>query len=131
MRKENILWLGMAKHNELGKEGENAAVHYLEQRDYVILDRNWRRKHLEVDIVALHHDTLVFIEVKTRANTKWMEPEEAVDLRKVRFLSLAADAYIKTHELDLPFRFDVVSVVGETEPFQINHIQEAFYPPVF
>ncbi len=54
----------MAKHNELGKAGENAAVTYLEQQGYCIRDRNWRKGHFELDIVAAKDNELIVVEVK-------------------------------------------------------------------
>ena len=76
----------MAKHNELGKQGETAAVNYLIQRDYVIRHQNWRKGHLELDIVAAKDDILIVIEVKTRRNTEFAEPEDAVNRSKIRRL---------------------------------------------
>ena len=58
----------MAKHNDLGKAGENAAVAYLEQKGYLIRDRNWRKGHFELDIVAAKDNELIVVEVKTRSN---------------------------------------------------------------
>ena len=74
----------MAKHNDLGKAGENAAVAYLEQKGYCIRDRNWRKGHFELDIVAAKDNELIVVEVKTRSNTLFAEPEDAVDLPKIR-----------------------------------------------
>jgi putative endonuclease len=121
----------MAAHNELGKEGEEVAVSYLMGKGYIILDRNWRLNHLELDIVAIKDGLLAIIEVKTRSNTKYMDPEEAVDRKKIRHILLAADSYIRQHRLDLPYRFDIITVVGEKQPFTINHIEDAFYPTLF
>ena len=73
----------MAKHNELGKAGENAAVTYLEQQGYIIRDRNWRKGHFELDIVATKEQELIVVEVKTRSNTQFAEPEDAVDIPKI------------------------------------------------
>ena len=74
----------MAVHNTLGKAGEDAAVSYLEKNGYEILHRNWRKNHLELDIVATKDGELVVIEVKTRRNTDYKEPHEAVDWQKIR-----------------------------------------------
>ena len=74
----------MAKHNELGKAGENAAVTYLEQQGYIIRDRNWRKGHFELDIVATKEQELIVVEVKTRSNTQFAEPEDAVDIPKIK-----------------------------------------------
>ncbi len=121
----------MAVHNTLGKAGEDAAVGYLEKNGYEILHRNWRKNHLELDIVATKDGELVVIEVKTRRNTDYKEPREAVDWQKIRHIVVAADAYIKHFGIDAPVRFDIITAVGEKENFRIEHIKEAFYPPLF
>ena len=60
----------MAIHNALGKAGEDAAAAYLERNGYEIRDRNWRKNHLELDIVATKDNELIIVEVKTRSNTE-------------------------------------------------------------
>ncbi|MCK9159901.1 MAG: YraN family protein [Bacteroidaceae bacterium] len=120
----------MAIHNELGKLGEDAAVAYLMQNDYIICHRNWRKGHLELDIIATKDDELIVVEVKTRRNTIFMQPEEAVNTLKIRRTVRAANAYIKDYQIDAPVRFDIITVVGKKDNFKINHIKEAFFPPL-
>ena len=76
----------------LGKAGEDAAVEYLTRKGYIIRDRNWRKNRLELDIVATKDDIIAFVEVKTRRNTDFREPHEAVDWKKIRHIVVAADA---------------------------------------
>ena len=121
----------MAKHNDLGKAGENAAVAYLEQKGYLIRNRNWRKGHFELDIVAAKDNELIVIEVKTRSNTLFAEPEDAVDLPKIRRTVRAADAYIRLFQIDSPVRFDIITIVGDEINFKVEHIEEAFYPPLY
>ena len=121
----------MAKHNELGKAGEDAAVAYLENNGYIIRHRNWRREHFELDIVAAKENELIIVEVKTRSNTDFAQPEDAVNIPKIRRTVRAADTYIKLFQIDVPVRFDIITVVGNREDFKIEHIKEAFYPPLF
>lgn len=121
----------MAEHNELGKAGENAAVAYLEEHGYLIQHRNWRKGHFELDIVAAKENELVIVEVKTRSNTLFAQPEEAVDLPKIKRTVRAADTYMKLFQIDVPVRFDIITVIGENGNFRIDHIKEAFYPPLF
>lgn len=121
----------MAAHNALGKAGEDAAIRYLEQNGYTIRDRNWRKNHLELDIVATKDDFLIIVEVKTRTNNDYIEPQEAVNWQKIRHIVVAADAYIKHFCIDAPIRFDIITVIGEEGAFKIKHIEEAFYPPMF
>ena len=121
----------MAKHNDLGKAGENAAAAYLEKEDYLIRHRNWRKGHFELDIVAAKDNELIVIEVKTRSNTLFAEPEDAVDLPKIRRTVRAADTYIRLFQIDTPVRFDIITVVGNDGNFKVEHIEEAFYPPLY
>lgn len=121
----------MAEHNELGKAGEDAAVAYLERNGYLIRHRNWRKGHFELDIVAVNENELVVVEVKTRSNTQFAEPEDAVDLPKIKRTVRAADTYMKLFQIDIPVRFDIITVIGNKGHFKIEHIKEAFYPPLF
>ena len=121
----------MAEHNDLGKSGENAAVAYLEQKGYLIRDRNWRRGHFELDIVAAKDNELIVVEVKTRSDTLFAAPEDAVDLPKIKRTVRAADAYIRLFQIDTPVRFDIITVVGNDGNFKVEHIEEAFYPPLY
>lgn len=115
----------------LGKAGEDAAADYLEEKGYTILDRNWRKNRLELDIIATKGDIIAFVEVKTRKNTDFREPHEAVDWKKIRHIVVAADAYIKLHSIDLKIRFDIIDVVGDVGQFQITQIEDAFNSPIF
>lgn len=121
----------MAEHNELGKKGEDEAAHYLTERGYHIRHRNWRRRRNELDIVAEKDNQLIIVEVKTRRNEAYGHPEDAITNRKIRTLVSLADSYIKKFKLDLPVRFDVITVVGNEPPFRIEHIEEAFLPPIW
>ncbi|NDW12273.1 endonuclease [Bacteroides sp. 214] len=121
----------MAEHNNLGKAGEDAAVAYLLKNDYIIRHRNWQRGHLELDIVAAKENELVVIEVKTRKNTSFAKPQDAVTMQKIKRTVLATDTYLKLFQIDSPVRFDIITVVGSEKNFQIEHIIEAFHPPIW
>ncbi|NDV66475.1 YraN family protein [Bacteroides sp. 224] len=121
----------MAEHNDLGQAGEDAAVEYLKEHNYTIRHRNWRKGNLELDIVAAKDDELVVIEVKTRKSTLFSLPQEAVNAQKIRRTVIAADTYMKFFGIDSPVRFDIISVVGDAGNFKIEHIKEAFYPPIW
>ncbi|KAA6337847.1 hypothetical protein EZS27_014098 [termite gut metagenome] len=121
----------MAEHNILGKEGEEAVVNYLLKHGYVIRHRNWRKGHLELDIVAAKDNELIIVEVKTRRNTNFALPQDAVTEKKIRRTVIAADTYIKFFQLNTNVRFDIITVTGEKDNFKIEHIKEAFYPPVW
>ena len=121
----------MATHNILGKEGEEVAVRYLEDCEYKICSRNWHSGHKELDIVAEKDGELIVVEVKTRTNDLFAQPQDAVNAQKIRRTVLAADAYIKCFQIDLPVRFDIITVIGKAGHFTIEHIKEAFYPPIW
>jgi putative endonuclease len=120
----------MAEHNELGKEGETAAINYLRENNYQIRHINWRCGRLELDIVAQTEEELVIIEVKTRSCPDWQLPEESVNKTKISRIIYATDCYINFFNIDLPARFDIISVIGNYPNFEIEHIEDAFYPPV-
>lgn len=119
----------MAAHNELGKWGEQQAARFLEKKGYRILVQDWKDGHRDLDIVALNDHTIVIVEVKTRRNNLFAEPENAVDWRKVRSLSMAASKFVRMYRLDGDVRFDIITVIGDgEEPEAIHHIEDAFLP---
>lgn len=96
----------------LGKTGETLAVNHLKRLGYEILARNYRVRSGEVDIVARDCGTIVFVEVKTRAGTRFGRPAESVTIAKQRKLGMVAQEYLGCHGLHgLPARFDVVGVL--------------------
>ena len=121
----------MAEHNDLGKWGEDEAALYYEDKGYEILERDWKVGKRDIDLIALTEDkdTLVFVEVKTRQNNDLQEPEEAVDVEKMRNLAIAANAYVKLHGLDMDVRFDIISVIGKCSCVEsIECFEDAFNP---
>ena len=118
----------MAEHNDLGKMGEELAVNYLIGKGYEILERNWRNKHKEIDIVAKDGETLVIVEVKTRQSDGFGEPDMAVTRQKQKCLVYAANAYVFSKRLDLDIRFDIISIVFNQGNPKIDHIEDAFLP---
>ncbi|MCI6338650.1 YraN family protein [Prevotella sp. P2-180] len=120
----------MAEHNDLGKWGEDVALAYLLDQGYRLLDRNWHQGHRDLDLIMQQDDTLVIVEVRTRRNNLFMDPEQTVDALKMLSLSKAANAYIRLHRISLNIRFDIVAITGTpSSDFTINHIEDAFYPP--
>ena len=115
----------MAAHNELGKWGEELAAEYLQEKGYVILERDWKSGHHDLDIVAKDGDTLVVAEVKTRRNRLFGDPEEAIGYKKRMSLQSAINHYVKSHHINGELRFDVISIVGNigSKP-EIDHIKE-------
>ena len=115
----------MAAHNELGKWGEDFAAKFLEEQGYEILERDWKSGHHDLDIVARDGNTLVIVEVKTRRNRLFGDPEEAIDYKKRLSLQSAINHYIKSHHTKAPVRIDVISIVGTigSTP-EIDHIKD-------
>jgi len=98
---------------QVGKEGELLATVFLKNQGYKIIDRNFRIRGGEIDIVAIDKETLVYVEVKTRRSHSFGYPEEAVGPRKINFLKRAAKFYRNNRQhLNLPAleRIDVVAV---------------------
>ena len=114
----------MAAHNEMGRWGEEVAACYLIRKGYTIVERDWKSGHRDIDIIAVDENrTVVFVEVKTRRNRLFGEPEESVDYRKLRNLKAAINHYVKYRRIDNEIRFDIITVVGTigSEP-EIDHL---------
>ena len=118
----------MAAHNDLGKEGEEMACQWLADRGYIILEKNWKNRHEEIDLITRLDDQIVFIEVKTRSSLKYGNPEDAVSLKKQRNLVNAGHEYILKHQIDLEAQFDILSILIIDKKPRINHIERAFSP---
>ena len=116
------------EHLQMGVWGEDLAVAYLREKGYVILERDWHSVHRDIDIVAQQGDCIVFVEVKTRRNKDYADPVQAVDYKKQKNLGRAISHYINYRKCDNPWRFDVITIVGEfgCEMPEINHIED-FY----
>jgi len=121
----------MAEKDDLGKKGEEIACKYLANNGFLIKERNWRYRNGEIDIVAFDKNELVIVEVKTRSAVIYEEPRDSISDKKIRFLVNAAEEYIHQTDFYGETRFDIISIkwFGE-EKYEIEHIPEAFYPPV-
>jgi len=120
----------MARHNKLGRKGETIAQEYLLAKGYKILETNWRFNNIEIDIIAVCDEFLIFVEVKTRSSVLWGNPEDAVVESKIKRIVEAADHYISMSDIDLPARFDVIAVVKNEQGFEIEYFDDAFFPPL-
>lgn len=128
--KLNLKPITMAEHNETGAKGEELAATFLQNKGYSILEKNWRFKNLEADIIASLANILVIAEVKTRRSNYFGEPETFVNKQKQKNLIKAAQEYIQRNQLDLEVRFDIISIILGDSQTKINHIEDAFYPLV-
>jgi putative endonuclease len=94
-----------------GKTGEDLAVEELERRGYAIVDRRWRTRAGEIDIIARDGETLVFVEVKARDDHEFGDGAESVTMRKRQTIVRLAQHYVQdTRWVDRPCRFDVVTI---------------------
>jgi len=110
----------------LGRTGEDRAARFLAGQGYRILERNYRTRSGEIDLIALHQGTVAFVEVKTRSNDAFGAPELAVDHRKQKRMIKAALGYIRSKKLhQVPCRFDVVAITAAGEQ-KVELIQNAF-----
>lgn len=112
----------MHRNIALGKHGEELAVAHLEASGLVILDRNWRCRHGELDIVARDGDDLVVCEVKTRSSDRFGTPLEAITGRKLKTLRTLALAWIAERGLNArTIRLDVIGVTASAKDGTIIH----------
>lgn len=100
----------MSRTGELGAAGENLAAAWLRAQGFIIIDRNWRMGHYELDIVASHGETVHFVEVKLRREGGLTTPEEAMTQAKGRALVRAANYYIEFYGLTLDCRIDLIAI---------------------
>ena len=116
----------MAQHNDTGNWGEALARQCLEEKGFAILETNWRKGKLEVDIIAYKEGLIVFAEVKTRSETGHGNPEDFVTLKKQRAYVRLADSYVIDHHREEEVRFDIISIEKEGDGYRITHLEDAF-----
>ena len=114
---------------DMGAYGEEEAARFLESQGFEIIERNWRYRRLEIDLIAWDEDVMVFIEVKTRSWNSYYAPERAVGKSKWDTLARAAGIYMKQSGHEWEVRFDVISVQvypdGQTV---IRQFKDVFFP---
>ena len=115
---------------KIGAAGEQSALKFLEVKGYELVHRNFRFQRAEVDLIVQNESKklLVFVEVKTRRNRKFGEPEESVTQRKIDQICKSAEGFlIKYPEYtDYTKRFDVIAIMLEGESEKIKHFENAF-----
>ena len=109
-----------------GKEGEALAANYLSKKGYTIVERNWRFRNAEVDIIAALQNRLHFFEIKTRTSDKFGKPEESMSHKKMKMLKFAAEEYQYKHPDWKYVQFDVLAITiingTPTEYFLIEDV---------
>lgn len=119
----------MKNNNKVtGVKGETLAAEYLEKKGYKIIERNFRTRFGEVDIICSDGQILVFVEVKTKIGHDFGEPEEMVNKRKLSQVKTMGEVYLQDNNLDCPCRVDVVAIVlqnnGSVE--KLEHYQAVY-----
>lgn len=114
----------MHPKDRLGRDGEDAAADHLRRLGLAIVERNWRCRHGEIDIVARDGRTTVFVEVKTRSTVTYGHPFEAITREKMRRLRRLAGLWMVEHDVRGPLRIDAVAVHARRgEPMRLEHLQ--------
>jgi putative endonuclease len=113
---------------ELGQVGEELACDHLRKKGYAVVERGFRMFRGEIDVVARDGDTLVFVEVKTRADESYGRPEESVTPAKQRQIRRIAQGYLVKSSLgEVPCRFDVVAILFRgPDDYRLEHFKDAF-----
>lgn len=119
------------EQKEWGRFGEELARNLMIKKGYAVREVNWRPRnsHLEVDLICQKGDTIIFVEVKSRKGDEY-DPAESVTDAKIRKLVRAADRYLQAQEAEFYYRFDIITVNGTFESPEVEHIEDAFLPPV-
>ena len=116
-------------HLNVAKIGESLAVAHFKARECEILERNYRARRGEIDLIVRDGQFIVFVEVKTRRSRKFGLPQAAVTRQKQRQISKIAVVYLQREKLwDAPCRFDVIGIhlSYHAELLQLEHIENAF-----
>ena len=117
---------------KVGAFGEKIAIDFLKKQGYQIRETNLKLRYQELDIVAFDGDDLVFVEVKTRTNTFWGEPEDALGYQKFNNIKKSIGMYLKYFQFDekinsqVYFRFDLIAIVIDKnrKTAKIRHYKE-------
>ena len=117
----------MGKHNEFGKEGEERAAKFLVEKGYTILQKNYRFRKIEIDIIAQKEDVLAVVEVRARSSDHIMPIVDTITAKKIQRLVRGANHYVTSNRLDVEVRFDVITILKNPQVYKIEHLENAFY----
>ena len=115
----------MARHNAQGSAAEKLAMEHLQAQGLRLLERNFRTRGGEIDLIMQQGNTLVFVEVRFRQSSDYGSPAETVTMHKQQRLINTASRYLQRRGDDLPCRFDIVAVSGSQQE-RIEWFQDAF-----
>ena len=118
----------MAAKDDLGRRGENLAADHLIASGYHVVERNWRCRQGEIDIVAAKDGEIVFVEVKTRSSLAYGHPLEAITVAKLSRLRRLAGAWCQAHpEVRAAIRIDAIAIIAPTRGLvEIEHLERVF-----
>ncbi|HCZ36700.1 MAG TPA: YraN family protein [Cytophagales bacterium] len=117
----------MNDKQQKGKDGEDLAAAFLQQAGYEILERNYRYKRSEIDLIVRKAGWLVFVEVKMRSSDAFGYPEEFVDYQKAKNIVFGAEQYTYEKKYDGNVRYDVIAISMKYGKPEIKHFEDAFY----
>jgi putative endonuclease len=118
----------MAESHELGQMGEELAAGFLKKAGFKILHRNWKSGKNEIDIICENTGFIVFVEVKTRTEDFKVPPSGAITREKQKSIVFAAHNFLNWNKINKECRFDVITVIKNDYGFEVDHIEDAFYP---
>jgi putative endonuclease len=114
---------------QVGNKGESLAEDYIKRKGYKIIQRNYRCRLGEIDIIAKDDDTIVFIEVRTKQNENFGSPQDSVTSTKINKISKTALRFIQEKNLSgYSYRFDFIAITFSQGKPNIEHIENAFMP---
>ncbi len=110
-----------------GKEGEDMAARFLKEKGYEIVQRNYRYKQSEIDLIVKKDNWLIFVEVKLRSSDAYGYPEDFVDYKKAKNIIDGAEQYTYENDWQGNVRYDIVSIRVMRDKTEIIQIEDAFY----
>ncbi|MGE0588572.1 MAG: YraN family protein [Cyclobacteriaceae bacterium] len=110
-----------------GEQGEQMAANFLKEKGYAILERNYRYKHSEIDLIVQKGNWVVFVEVKTRTSETFGYPEDFVDDKKAEKILEGADQYLFEKKWEGNVRYDIISITIKKNIPEIVHFEDAFH----
>ena len=109
------------------KEAEKRAADFYRSHGFHLLQKNYRYRKAEIDLIVQKDDLLVVVEVKARSSTYFGDPQNFVSKKKIQLLVMATDAFIQQRDLAVEVRFDIISYILERGEWKLEHLPNAFY----
>ena len=112
---------------QYGTIAEKTVLEYLTRKGLVRLNNNYRSRYGEIDLIMKENDTIIFIEVRYRSNTRFVDPIETIDKMKIQKIILTSQKFLQEFsDLGKFYRFDVITLTGDLESPEIQWIKNAF-----